>query len=96
MYFSPGILTNLEAMNVKGLPSLAMIGYGNGTELKLSALETFDAAFVWNNSLPFIPKTVQCNFENIFDVNGDEIPDCLLLGFNDLYAFNASNGESNS
>lgn len=92
MHFFAGLLTNVETVNVIGLPSLAMIGYGDGTELRVSALDTSESTFAWNNSLPFIPKKIQCHFETTFDVNGDGVADCLLSGFNDMYAFNASNG----
>ena len=85
-------LTNVETMNVKGLPSLAMLGYADGKDLKLAALATFDATFEWNNSVPFIPRNIQCNFANSFDANGDGMPDCLLSGYNDVLAFNASDG----
>lgn len=70
-----------------------MLGYADGRILNLTAFDTNDGIPVWNNSLPFIPRRIQCNFEIVFDVNGDGIGDCLLSGYNDVYAFNASNGK---
>lgn len=85
-------LTSLETFNVEGLPSLAMLGYASGLVLNLAAMKSVDGTFVWNSNLTFIPRRIQCNFEMEFDANGDGIDDCLLTGFNDVYAFNASNG----
>lgn len=85
-------LANMEPFNSKGFPSLVMIGYGDGVKLKLAALAVSDSDFEWNNSLPFIPRKIQCNFGASFDANEDGIPDCLLSGFNDVYAYNATNG----